>query len=192
MKDKIMMIVFVLILGSILSVILVAVNTFTEPMVLQNEKIKELSTILNAFEIEFTDEKITEIFDSNVEVLEKSGLTYYRVASGEIAYPFEGPGLWGSIIGVMAMEPDNLTISNVAIKFQEETPGLGSRITERSFLDSIINKQFDPELRLVAAGKASSNVEVDGITGATLSSKAFINILNNQHHKIKAAFKGDQ
>ena len=72
MKDRIMMIVFVLILGTILSTTLVVVNDFTEPMIARNEEIKELSTILNAFGIEFTKENITGIFDSNIETIELS------------------------------------------------------------------------------------------------------------------------
>ena len=158
---------------------------------MQNEKIKELSTILNAFRIEYTKENITEIFDNNIETIELSGLVYYKISSGIMAFPFEGPGLWGSIIGVMAMEADAKTISNVAIKFQEETPGLGSRIAGKEYLDTLIKKQFKPELILVAAGKAKSDVEVDGLTGATLSCKAFIDILNDQYGKINSAFKGD-
>lgn len=191
MKDRIMMIVFVLVLGTVLSTALVAVNAFTEPRVVQNEKIKELSTILNAFGIEYTKENITTVFEDNVETVEIPGLLYYKVASGTMAFPFDGPGLWGPIIGVMAMEADGITISNVAIKFQEETPGLGSRIADREYLDALIKKQFIPELMLVAAGKSESDVEVDGITGATLSCKAFIDILNDQYGKINSAMKGD-
>jgi len=191
MKDRIMMIVFVLVLGTILSTALVAVNAFTEPMVVQNEKIKELSTILKAFGIEYTKEDITTVFKDNIETIELPGLVYYKVSSGIMAFPFDGPGLWGPIRGVMAIEADAKTISNVAIKFQEETPGLGSRIADRDYLDALIKKQFKPELILVAAGKSESDVEVDGITGATLSCKAFIDILNDQYGIINSAFKGD-
>ena len=191
MKDRIMMIVFVLILGTILSTALVAVNAFTEPMVARNEKIKELSTILTAFSIEFTKENITEIFEENIETIELPDLLYYKVSSGKMAFTFEGPGLWGPIIGVMSMEPDAKTISDVAIKFQEETPGLGSRIAERTFLDTLILKQFNPELNLVAAGNAVSEIEVDGITGATLSCAAFIDIINEDYKKFYSGFQGD-
>ena len=191
MKDRIMMIVFVLILGTILSTTLVVVNDFTEPMVARNEKIKELSTILNAFSIEFTKENITEIFEDNIETIELPELLYYKVSSGRMAFPFEGPGLWGPIIGVMAMEADAKTISAVAIKFQEETPGLGSRIAEKAYLDTLITKQFDPELNLVTAGTAVSGVEVDGITGATLSCAAFIDILNEDYKIFHTGFQGD-
>ena len=191
MKDRIMMIVFVLILGTILSTTLVVVNDFTEPMVARNEEIKKLSTILNAFGIEFTKENITGIFDSNIETIELSGMLYYKVSSGKMAFPFEGPGLWGPIIGVMAMEADAKTISTVAIKFQEETPGLGSRIAEKAYLDTFITKQFSPELNLVSEGSAERETEVDGITGATLSCAAFIDILNEDYKIFYTGFQGD-
>ena len=191
MKDRIMMIVFVLILGTILSTTLVAVNSFTDPLIARNERIKELSTVLNAFNIDYTKENIDQIFLDNIETVETSEMNYFKVVSGKLAFPFEGAGLWGPIIGVLAMEEDGTTISNVAIKFQEETPGLGSRIAERVYLDTFTAKQFSPKLLLVGAGKAKSEKEIDGITGATLSCKAFIDILNDQYGIFISTFQGD-
>jgi len=191
MKDKIMMIVFVLILGTILATTLVGVDTFTEPMISKNEKIKELSTILNTFDIKFTDETIEQVFTDNVETLEYEDMSVYRNTSGELAFPFEGSGFQGPIIGVAVMDADGKTIKAVGIKSQEETPGLGSRITEKQFLDSFIGKQFDPELILVGAGKSSNHTDIDGITGATMSSIALIKVINEDYKIFISSSKGD-
>jgi len=191
MKDKIMMIVFVLILGTILATTLVGVDSFTEPMISKNEKIKELSTILNTFGIEFTDETIEKVFSDNIETIEYADMVIYRNNSGELAFPFKGSGFQGPIIGVAVMDSDGKTIKGVGIKSQEETPGLGSRITEKQFLDSFIGKQFNPELILVGAGKSSKKTDVDGITGATMSSIALIKVINNDYKTFNSSLKGD-
>ena len=191
MKDKIMMIVFVLILGTILATTLVVVDTLTGPMIAKNEKIKELSTILNTFGIEYTDETIEKAFTDNIETVEYPEMSVYRASSGELAFPFEGSGFQGPIIGVAVMDADGKTIRAVGIKFQEETPGLGSRITEKQFLDSFTGKQFDPELILVGAGKSVNNTDVDGITGATMSSIALIKVMNGDYKTFYSSLKGD-
>lgn len=191
MKDKIMMIVFVLILGTILATTLVVVDTLTGPMIAKNEKIKELSTILNTFGIEYTDETIEKAFTDNIETVEYPEMSVYRTSSGEMAFPFEGSGFQGPIIGIAVMDADGKTIRAVGIKFQEETPGLGSRITEKQFLDSFIGKQFDPELILVGAGKSVNNTDVDGITGATMSSIALIKVMNSDYKTFYSNLKGD-
>lgn len=191
MKDKIMMIVFVLVLGTILATTLVVVDTLTGPMIAKNEKIKELSTILNTFGIEYTDETIEKAFTDNIETVEYPEMSVYRTSSGEMAFPFEGSGFQGPIIGIAVMDADGKTIRAVGIKSQEETPGLGSRITEKQFLDSFIGKQFDPELILVGAGKSVNNTDVDGITGATMSSIALIKVMNSDYKTFYSNLKGD-
>ena len=191
MKDRIMMIVFVLILGTILSTTLVGVDNFTGPMIARNEKIKELSTILNTFGIEYTDETIEKVFSDNIETVEYPELSIYKDTSGKIAFPFEGPGFQGPLVGVVVMDTDKKTIRGVGIKFQEETPGLGSRISEKLFLDSFKGKQFDPQLNLVGAGKSVAKSDIDGITGATMSSTALIKVLNGDYKTFYSSVKGD-
>ncbi len=191
MKDKIMMIVFVLILGTILATTLVGVDAFTEPMIAKNEKVKELSTILNTFGIEYTDETIEKVFTDNIETIEYAEMIVYKISSGDMAFPFEGSGFQGPIIGVTVMDADRKTIKAVGIKSQVETPGLGSRITEKQFLDSFIGKQFDPEIILVGAGKSSKKTDVDGITGATMSSIALIKVINDDYKIFNSNLKGD-
>ena len=191
MKDKIMMVVFVLILGTILSTTLVVVDSLTEPMITKNEKIKELSTILNTFGIEYTDETIEKAFSDNIETFDYAEISVYRASSGEVAFPFEGSGFQGPIIGGAVMNADGKTIKAVGIKSQVETPGLGSRITEKQFLDSFIGKQFDPELILVGAGKSANKTDVDGITGATMSSIALIQVINDDYKIFNSSLKGD-
>jgi len=66
----------------------------------------------------------------------------------------------------------------VTVIHQEETPGLGDRIKEQAYLDQFQGKEFSSGLKLMPPGKSSRANEIDAITGATLTPKAFLQILN--------------
>ena len=104
---------------------------------------------------------------------------------------YKGSGLWGPIEGVLAMDEDMHYIKRVEILHQEETPGLGGRIAEQAFLDRFIEKTFTPQLDLVPEGKGNADNEIDSITGATLSSEAFVDILNNYYEQFSEIVSGE-
>ena len=187
MKDKILMIVFVLVLGSILTAALVAVNTVTTPVIEKNEEIAAKSSILGALGISFDQGKVEEVFASNVEQREQNGMTYYVAENGDIAFPYSGSGLWGPIEGIIAIQPDFKRLEGITISRQEETPGLGSRITEAEYLAQFQGKRFTEGLKLVQPGRTDADNEIDSITGATMTTDAFIKILNENIRKAMPA-----
>ncbi|MBW2984789.1 FMN-binding protein [Candidatus Woesearchaeota archaeon] len=80
-----------------------------------------------------------------------------------IAAVVEGAGYQDYIQLLVVVSADLKEIKSIEILDQKETPGLGSRITEKEFLD-----QFKGELK----------EEYDAITGATVSSTTIINLVN--------------
>ncbi len=190
MKEKLLMILFVLILGSVLSTALVSVDTYTAPLIEKNKVRKLRINILKALDIAYLEDKVDETFLGNV-ITEKEGEIEFYVAqtSGDIAFEISGPGLWGTIYGIIALEPDLETIKGITIIKQEETPGLGGRIAEAEFLDKFKTKKVFPRLMIQPPGKARENNEVDGITGATLSCQAFEEILNSEIEKYVTIIK---
>jgi len=179
MKDKIMMLVFVLVLGTILTGILVAVNYYTTPVISRNEQREIQAGILQALGIPFGEEEVQQVFAGSVQARQAGAKTYYVAEGGAgIAFAYAGSGLWGPINGIVALNADLKTLKGVTILHQEETPGLGSRITEAAYLDTFRGKDFTSGLKLTPPGKAKAANEIDAITGATLSPKAFLQILN--------------
>jgi Na+-transporting NADH:ubiquinone oxidoreductase subunit C len=178
MKDKILMIVFVLVLGSILTAALVAVNYLTTPLIEKNEEIAAKTSILKALNIPFAPENVEETFSNNVEQRQQNGTTYYVTKEQTIAFPYSGSGLWGPIEGIIAIQPDFERLKGITISRQEETPGLGSRITEAEYLAQFEGKRFSGGLKLVQPGRSSADNEIDSITGATMTTEAFVKILN--------------
>lgn len=180
MREKFFMIVFVLVLGTILSSLITGVTYYTKPIIEKNIELKIKGSILDAFTIEHTKDNMEDVFLENIKLIEKEGKIFYINNTKDVAFEISGSGLWGPIDGVIALKPDLKTIKGITIIHQEETPGLGGRIAEKAFLLSFNNKEIVPSLAIVAPGKASKINEVDGITGATMSSKAFERIINSQ------------
>ena len=191
MRDKISMIAFIVILGTILTTALVAVDNYTAPIIARNEDIKRKGSILKAFEILYNEDEIEKAFIDNVKVLGKGDRSYYVSKDGTIAFLFRGAGLWVPIEGVLSMNRDMKTISSIEIMRQEETPGLGGRIAEREYLDRFGDKMFAPNLKMVPEGRSNKNNEIDGITGATMSCNVFIAILNDQYKQYSALISGE-
>ena len=79
MKEKLLMIVFVLILGSILSTALVSVNAYTAPLIDKNKVRKLQISVLNALGIAYSQDKVDEAFSGNVtkKELEDKDLEFY-------------------------------------------------------------------------------------------------------------------
>lgn len=192
MKDKITMVIFILVLGSILTVALVAVDNYTAPIIERNNIIKTRLSVLKALDINFAEDNINEVFLKNVLIDVKEGKEFYKSGiTGDVAFEISGSGLQGPIFGIVAMLPDLQTIKGITIVRQEETPGLGGRIAEKEYLNQFNNKKFAPDIIVMPPGKAQGESEVDGITGATLSCMAFETILNNQAKKFISLYKGE-
>ncbi len=184
------MLVFVVVVGTILTASLVAVSYYTEPIILKNNAITVKSNVLKALAIPFGEGEAEAVFARSVEEKKVGEKSFYVSKEGEVAFPFSGSGLWGPISGAIALLPDLQTLKGITIIHQEETPGLGSRITEEGYLKMFRNRKFTPQLKSVGAGKSSAENEIDSITGATMTSNAFIDILNDQLKANLAALKG--
>ncbi len=93
-----------------------------------------------------------------------------------VAFKTQGKGYSSSIETMVGMLKDG-TIIAIKILSQNETPGLGARITESSF-----TRQF--------ANRGAQNLnEVQAITGATISSKAVIDSVVKKAEEIKGLIK---
>jgi len=94
-----------------------------------------------------------------------------------------GNGLWDKIWGYIALKPDYNTIAGAAFDHKGETPGLGAEIKDNpAFRKRFIGKKiFDDAGRLVSVHVKKKVTdpahEVDGITGATLTSDGVSDML---------------
>ncbi len=179
MEERLRVVIFVLLLGTVTGTLLVTVNWLTEPIIAAREAMEIKSSVLDALEILYEEEKLEEVFEENIEIITENGVTYYREKDERaVAFTFSGPGLWGAISGIIALESDLETVRGVIIISQQETPGLGGRITESDFLAQFEGGSVLPAVRITPEGEARRRHEVDGITGATETMRAFESLLN--------------
>jgi len=189
-KNAIKIVIFVLIMGTVSGALLVGVNAFTSVLIAKNDELKLKSSVLEALEIPFEKPDVIKIFDEQIKVLNKDKYTFYQALDGSVAFSFRGPGLWGPIAGIISLEKDLKTIRKIKVTYQEETPGLGSRIADRDYLIQFKKKEILPKLIFMPEGKAAQKNEVDAITGATGSCRAFERLLNDTVNKYLSALAG--
>jgi electron transport complex protein RnfG len=88
----------------------------------------------------------------------------YTIYDGDtkIGYAFKASGIgYGGTIDIIVGLEDENTVKGITILSHNETPGLGSRIVEEPF-----TSQF--------SGASINEMQIDGITGSTISSTAVI------------------
>lgn len=110
---------------------------------------------------------------------ENHALVHMLRREGELALvvlPVRANGYQSTIRAYLALEPDLNTVAALTIYEQGETPGLGARIADAPFQAQWTGKQVfgadgDPVIEVVGSG-ASGPHQVDGISGATVTSYA--------------------
>ena len=114
---------------------------------------------------------------------ESKALPVYIFKNGITVIPCYGAGLWGPIWGYIGFEKDLNTIKAVCFGHKGETPGLGAKIAdEPSFAEAFIGKTVGEGEILFEivkpANRQTENNGVDAISGATITSQALGNTLN--------------
>lgn len=108
-------------------------------------------------------------------------------AEGELvgyAIPSAGPGFQDTIRLLYGYRPDQRKVVGMEILESRETPGLGDKIyKDAAFVSNFDNLAVEPEIVTVKKGRKSAPNEVDAITGATISSKAVVRIINRGNER---------
>ncbi|MDD3726146.1 MAG: RnfABCDGE type electron transport complex subunit G [Candidatus Ratteibacteria bacterium] len=156
-KDIITGLLVILIITTLVGYLLAQVYKVTKPKIDEQKKQEE-------------QQLYREIFPEGVEFVEENG--YVAVYDGDKKplgriYHIVQAGYGGPIVIKVGFDIEG-NIKGVRILEHTETPGLGARITEKSFLDQFSGKSGN-QLYLK---KYSSEGTIDAITGATISSKA--------------------
>lgn len=99
-------------------------------------------------------------------------LTGFAIADGEVGFQ--------DIIGVIfGYNPQTKEIIGYEVLSCKETPGLGDKIfKDENFVSAFKNLLTIPEIIAVKTGEKSLPNEIEAITGATISSKAVVRLLN--------------
>ncbi len=116
----------------------------------------------------------------------KSGaeITYYKVYDKNkkwagVAFKVLAKGYSSDIETMVGMDRDG-TINAIKVLSQNETPGLGARITEKAFTEQFSQKNI------------TGLEQVQAITGATISSQAVIDSVKKKAEEIQILIKNEK
>lgn len=103
-----------------------------------------------------------------------------------IVLPVRGYGLWSTLYGFLALEPDTRTVAGLKFYEHAETPGLGGEVDNPDWLAQwrgkvIYDDEWQPAIQVVK-GNVDPNSDravhqVDGLAGATLTSRGVMNLM---------------
>ncbi len=133
---------------------------------------------------DITKEQVTDEYEGIVTegTLPGSDLPLYTCqldsATTKYVVPVKGRGLWGGLWGYIAVNADGQTVYGAYMSHEGETAGLGALIAETKFQELFNDKHIFASdstttvaLTVVKSGKVEQpDYQVDGITGATLTS----------------------
>ncbi len=179
MKKTIHITSILTIIGIISGALLTKVNQWAIPLIAANKKAETEKSIFlvlpNGKFYEKINSKEIEIY----RVLdENKNLIGYSLV-------YEGNGFQGKIRLMAGLSYDLNKIKSIEILEQVETPGLGTKITEESFKKQFINLSTNPVINWVKGKEPKNPNEIQTITGATISSKSIVAILNEGIQKAR-------
>ncbi len=115
----------------------------------------------------------------------------YRGLNGnnEVAgYAFvgEGGGYQGIIKMMIGISPDWQNLTGIIILENLETPGLGAKITSDKFRSQFKDLPIEFPIEYILNKPPEKPNQIQAITGATISSRAVVNILNKTVNQVKS------
>lgn len=154
------------------------VSTMTSQRIALNDKKRIEQSILRlapdmkeAKKIDLIDSEVYKLYDKNAQLI------YY-------AFLAQGDGYQGKIKLLAIIDPDLKTLGGIEVIDLVETPGLGARIQEDFFKDQFKKLNILPLIEYIK-DKALKDNQIVTISGATISSKAVVNILNQRINSIR-------
>jgi len=98
------------------------------------------------------------------------------------AMPGAGPGFQDTIALLYGYLPGEKKVVGMEILESRETPGLGDKIyKDADFVAEFSDLSVEPEIVALKKGTTTQPNHVDAITGATISAKAVVRIINETH-----------
>ncbi|MDF1781068.1 MAG: Na(+)-translocating NADH-quinone reductase subunit C [Alcanivoracaceae bacterium] len=104
----------------------------------------------------------------------------------KIILPIHGYGLWSTLYGFLALEPDADTVAGLGFYEHAETPGLGGEVDNPKWKalwpgKEVFNDEGDVAIQVIKgtvdSGAADAAYKVDGLAGASLTTNGVNNLV---------------
>jgi H+/Na+-translocating ferredoxin:NAD+ oxidoreductase subunit G len=180
--------------GLLSGIILVGTYVYTAPIIKANKeaamqraifKVLPQCTSYNTLKLsagrleEKIEDKGNKKEEDKEELLIYAGFNKNQELIG-FAIPGSEPGFQDIIGAILGYNATNKVIIGFEVLESKETPGLGDKIfKDADFQTNFTSLAVEPEIIPVKKGEKQNPNEVETITGATISSKAVVRLLNN-------------
>ena len=172
--------------GIISGMSLVLVHIYTEQKITENrdkEIAKGVWVLFPDMDRTVVMNKVKDIYKNPAEVTDKNlKLLGY-------AFLAEGNGYQGKIKLLVGIGPKLATLKGFVVLESQETPGLGAEIANGKFKDQFNGLSVTHKIEYVKNQKPQQPYQIEAITGATISSRAVVNILNKRIEEVRKALK---
>lgn len=195
---------FIVAISIVLGLGVSVVHYATQAMLARNERLYRNRILAEAFSLSVSGDTPQDYERAVEQALQTDTVssggyqtTVYRLEGAgkdRVGFVFSGMGFWDRITGILVLTPDLQQIAALRFFEEKETPGLGARITEKSFTSQFEGLTIDWDARqneyiLVGQGREGMPNRVDAITGATQTSMAVMRILNNDLGRFAEAYR---
>ena len=189
-------VIFMFVTALVFTTIVTVVKITNEDRIEKNQKVKLQRTIINVLGLnegaQLSPEKISEIYNRRIKEGKINDRTVYTCYGEDgktitgYAFPVDGPGFWGPIYAMAAVNPGATKLLGVSFYRHSETPGLGGRISEAGFSGQFKDLSLEPAdnekqyFYLVPEEDKKRKNDLDAITGASRTSDAVESFLNRE------------
>ncbi|MFH1395468.1 MAG: RnfABCDGE type electron transport complex subunit G [Candidatus Omnitrophota bacterium] len=169
------------IVGIFSGAVLVFVYNYAMPKIKINVKSETEKAIKNIFpkvdKIKKMKDEVFQVMDSRDKLL-------------GYAFIAEGNGYQGAIQLIVGVDPDISKINGMEVLESQETPGLGAEIAGKDFRKQFEGLSIAQDIEYVKNQKPQKPNQIEAITGATISSRAVVNIINKTVDAVRKEIKG--
>lgn len=180
-SDIFKMVTALTVVGIISAVSLVFVYSYSIPKIKENMNKATQDGIKRIFPDAdtITETSLKGVFD----VKDKGGkpLGYAFIASGN--------GYQGTIQVIAGVDSEIKTMAGMEVLESQETPGLGAEIAG-DFKKQFSSLSVTRDIEYVKNKKPEQPYQIEAITGATISSRAVVNMLNKSIQELREKIKG--
>ncbi|MBQ5754697.1 MAG: FMN-binding protein [Oscillospiraceae bacterium] len=176
-NDLIKPILVLAVICAIASALLAVTNGVTAPVIAENDRI----TTLNAY-LDVLPEGLTAEDLADVEVTTEGVASAVKTPDGCFAIKAAAKGFDGGLVTtILGFDADG-NICGIWADCSTQTAGMGSKCADPSFTDQFVG--------LSGASALTLNVDVQQVSGSTVTSSAFVNAVNSAitcYNEVKGA-----
>jgi len=192
MKDYIKLLVFISIVALITSFAFISMDLLFSARIEQNQNAAFYRAVLVHNDIEFTEDKLFDVFEENITTQSytyngKELVIYSNESANTVSFIFglfDASGLWGDIIGIMTVNEAFDELINVSVLQNEEQAG--KDVSQRYFLDQFKNLDMTTVLDTAALYD-----EIDQLAGATGTSNGLQAVLIESYNIYKDLWESE-